>query len=144
MGAQMSSEQLLLFIDADVMVVDPQRFTAPLAASTDLVVDSPYAFGKHEGRDPEYDERGLRGTHFVTRELFERVQGFNPHMRGWGFEDFDLYHRYAQHSPAVAYYERASLHHQPHGDRVRRELQAVSLRESVRVNRAVADNHLTP
>jgi hypothetical protein len=136
-GAFGSADSRLLFVDCDVCVVDAARFMA-WSASADYVLDSPHALSRQGTRDPERTAPGLRGTHFVTRELFERVQGYNPHMRGWGVEDIDLYRRYAKQSDAVAYYDRSSLRHQPHGDALRRELQLCSLRQSVQSNKAKA------
>lgn len=136
----------LLFIDADVLVTRPSVFVQSSRLHDpfpDYVLDSPHAFGSHRHQlpmedDPDLRQRGLRGTHWVKSDFFFEVGGFNQGLRDWGFDDIDLYGRYADRSDRVAYYDRSALHHQRHDDSLRGDLQTASLRESVTRNRAIS------
>jgi hypothetical protein len=135
-----------LFIDADVLITRPSVFVQSSQLHEpfpDYVLDSPYAFGSHRHRlpmdnDPDLRQRGLRGTHWVKSDFFFEVGGFNQGLRDWGFDDIDLYGRYADRSDRVTYYDRSALHHQRHDDKARTALQEVSLRESVTRNRTLS------
>jgi glycosyltransferase involved in cell wall biosynthesis len=140
---QTDGPDYLLFIDADIVMADGPLFVKPLEAGPDCVLDAPHAIldlrpSLGGQRDPERTVRGLRGTHFVKPELFFKINGYNQQMKGWGYEDLDLFGRYARASGNVAYYDRSALRHQVHSDMVRRQMQAEPLEVTLRRNKAVA------
>jgi hypothetical protein len=143
--------QYLLFTDADIIVRDGSVFLDNIASGStpDYVLDSRYALGaRRQGlpreHDPEHRTRGIRGTHLVRSELFFRINGFNQHLQGWGFDDFELYTRYRQQSTKVSFYDRNSLFHQPHDDAHRGELQNSAIKASMQRNQEQARRHSDP
>jgi hypothetical protein len=143
--------QYLMFTDADIIVRSGDLFLNGIngGATPDYVLDSRYALGaRRQGlpldQDPEQRMRGVRGTHLVRSELFFRINGFCQHLRGWGFDDFELYSRYRQQSTKVTFYDRAALFHQPHSDAQRGELQSSDIKASMRHNQEQARRHSDP
>lgn len=138
----------LLFIDADITVKDAPLLARSLGGGPDYVLDSPHAILDRrpglEGADPEMAERGLRGTHFVRPDLFFKVHGYNQLLKGWGYEDLELFNRYARVSDRAAFYDRSALRHQGHSDEVRQQLQREPLRETLRRNKAAAERAADP
>jgi hypothetical protein len=141
----------LMFTDADIVVKDAASLLSNVSGgdAPDYVLDSRYAFGaRRQGlpidRDPEQRMRGIRGTHWVRSELFFRINGFNQHLQGWGFDDFELYSRYRQQSSKVTFYDRNALFHQPHDDSHRGELQTSAIQASMRHNQEQARRHSDP
>lgn len=116
----------LLFIDADIVVNDPWVFAPP--AGTQVLVDSPWAVVTRpedaiRPGDPERAnggaDRGKRGTHLVSKELFFALNGYDQRLTGWAGEDINLYGRYARLGARIGYYERSRIAHLPHSDRER-------------------------
>jgi hypothetical protein len=116
----------LAFIDADIVVKDPRVFTPP--AGVQVLVDSPFAVVARPEEavrpgDPERAnggaDRGKRGTHIVSKELFFALNGYDQRLSGWAGEDINLYHRYAKVGARIGYYDRAGIEHIPHGDQER-------------------------
>jgi hypothetical protein len=131
----------LMFVDADIIVRSGSLFLGPISGgeAPDYVLDSRYALGaRRQGLplelDPEHRRRGIRGTHLVKSELFSQINGFNQHLQGWGYDDFELYSRYRLQSNNVTFYDRNALYHQPHDDAQRGELQNSTLNESMQRN----------
>jgi hypothetical protein len=141
-ATSVSRADYLLITDADIIVKDPDRLGSCLGSRPDFAVDSPYALALEKGRaDPEFSDRGKRGTHFVRPELFSRVNGFNQNLRGWAFDDVDLYRRYKELTSNWAFYDRDAVTHQPHSDALRQEAnpQGESLMASLSRNRRLSE-----
>lgn len=148
---KVDNPQYLMFTDADIIVRGGGLFVGPISEgdTPDYVLDSRYALGaRRQGlpleQDPEHRRRGIRGTHLVSSELFFRINGFNQHLQGWGFDDFELYARYQTQSSKVTFYDRNALFHQPHDDEQRGELQNSTLNESMKRNAEQARLHADP
>jgi hypothetical protein len=143
--------QYLLFTDADIVIRAGSLLLQNISdgETPDYVLDSRYALGwRRQGLprefDPELRGRGIRGTHLVRSELFFRVNGFNQHLIGWGFDDLELYSRYRQQSSKLSFYDRNALFHQPHDDAQRGELQDATIKESLNHNKDQAEQHDDP
>jgi glycosyltransferase involved in cell wall biosynthesis len=145
---QAGVDDYLLFIDADILVKDAPLLVKSLETEPDYVLDSPHAILDRrpglEGADPEKAERGMRGTHFVRPCLFFRIYGYNQQLRGWGYEDLDLFNRYSRTSDRAAFFDRSALRHQAHSDQVRQQLQAEPLMETLKRNKGVAESVTDP
>ena len=120
----------LLFIDGDIMVLDPMVFAAAFAvaggvAPVDVAVDSPFAVRLRvedcqRPGDPEHmGDRGKRGTHAVRKELFFSINGYDQRLIGWAGEDINIYRRYALAGARIGWYDRRRIAHLAHGDAAR-------------------------
>jgi SAM-dependent methyltransferase len=143
----------LLFIDSDVLVKDPLVFHRPIERilAPDYVLDSDFAIPqlkRHlvDADDPENGDRGKRGTHAVRSELFAGINGFDQRLKGWGFDDLNLYARYRTASSNHAVYERELLDHQPHGDQLRSSQNpaGATLDDQLMVNMKTHNEHFDP
>jgi glycosyltransferase involved in cell wall biosynthesis len=81
-GARAASGRFLVFVDADV--VCPSRLTDSLRTLLE-----PRVYVRAEPVVPD-----LGGTVAVPRADFERVEGYDEVIQGWGGEDDDLYARF--------------------------------------------------
>lgn len=147
------SPEYILFIDCDIGVIDGGVFDDALTAGEppDFVLDSPYALSKEllvrSPEDPEYSDRGKRGTHLVRSETFFEVGGYDQRIRGWSIDDMNLYRRYREASDRVAFYDRRKVFHVEHSDELRGLnnpdgiSHSLSLVKSVRITMESDDGH---
>ena len=78
--------------------------------------DKPRCFWAGNWRQARNEnERHLNGLLFVSRSHFEQVGGFNEYVRGYGYDDTDLYNRLQQIAKLeMCFIDNDTVHHIEH------------------------------
>jgi len=107
LGAGAASAPWLLFLDVDTVArSDLPEQLAPLLSPTAFLLPDP--------RPPE-----LYGALLVSRAQYDRVEGYDEALQGWGSEDEDITERLAGVGLRVGSFPSALLRSLQHGDDLR-------------------------
>jgi hypothetical protein len=110
-GARYASRNYLLFVDSDVRIIGRLDLFSKLNVSSFSRGDFS-ATGEH-----------TFGTLLVAKTNFERVNGYNELMSGWGYEDDDLYRRLKELGLRETTFPYLSLEHISHSDSLRTQFR---------------------
>lgn len=103
-GARICENDKILFMDADVKL---KGFDYELK-------DSSFICGY-----PDVTGRGTTGACLIRRIDFDQINGFNEHMKYWGIEDINFYHRLTASGIEMEYFRPGDLDHMEHDDDIR-------------------------
>lgn len=81
LGYRHANGEILLFLDADAMLMDRRFITRHI----EHCVDGSFVCG--------WGVEDATGCCMLRKTAFEAVQGYNEELKAWGFEDIDLYNR---------------------------------------------------
>jgi glycosyltransferase involved in cell wall biosynthesis len=127
-GAKHATTGLLCFVDADVILnIDLGKWLEENYGDRKLFLSG-------DNRNPD-----LVGFAACSKELFERVGGYDEAFRGWGGEDRDLYERLEFLGLEIAFIPDEALTPIKHGDEIRQLATNQNLRFSTK-QQAVAFN----
>lgn len=108
LGAAQATAPWVLFIDADIRCVGDLFAWA----RQHLQVGAFYL-------SPRRDGSGLTGTHFVERQAYQRVEGFDEAIRDWGGVDEEMYVRLARSGITMRHYAESLFEEIQHGSEER-------------------------
>ena len=108
-GAANSSSKLLAFIDADVLLK---------STFSKFVETIDFAGGQFFIGDGAFDDTVV-GACIVQRRHFERINGYDEVIVGWGYEDIDLYVRLRVGGLERRFFPHDALTPIKHGDDLR-------------------------
>jgi len=107
-GAANARGAFLLFVDADIALEGDLGAWIATQARTDHF---------YTASNPR--SASLTGTVVCDRQVFDQVGGYDEAFRGWGWEDYDLYHRFAALPLREGHFSSTFLRAIPHGNEER-------------------------
>ena len=110
LGARYAKRDYLFFVDADVKIIGNLDLFSKLNASS-----------FHHGDFAT--DRHTYGTLLVAKDNFEKANGYNELMSGWGYEDDDLYRRLRELGLRETTFPYLSLEHINHSDNLRTQFR---------------------
>jgi len=125
-GYKHAGGDLLCFIDADTRIM-PQFLDDCLAR----IKDNCFMSGQDS---PPWH---CCGCAMMYKADFEKVKGYNEMLKGWGFEDYDMYERLKKIGINQMYFNKKLLYNIAHPDNIRNQYH-----ERIHPQKTNRENHL--
>jgi predicted glycosyltransferase involved in capsule biosynthesis len=126
-----SKNDLIFFIDCDVKMLDITSLSQIKLQQNDFIQGCPFV-GEREKNEiinhyrflnkylPGLYRISLSGTCMFWKEQFNKVNGYDERLEGWGYEDYDFYNRLALSGfTRLDFPENTALQHIHHDDEER-------------------------
>jgi len=117
-GFRYASSKYILKVDSDIIL---NHMLFKFIKLTDMLQGTVNFNLLKSKIEPDTNNLSLFGTCFLSKEMFNAVNGYNEILEGWGYEDDDFYKRIMKLFPHFNLEPQCIGNHIHHGEVVKRE-----------------------